>query len=519
MPYDYLIPLVFFFIIVIGCGYNLTKSKPNYWVLLLVIVISFIPKYNSISTPYYGTEYEDAFVFQADSKSFSEHSSEADRFRVQLANFNFENNQNELLSYTGHFTSYSSVIAFGNSILGYSQLRTIQFNLIFSMFLAVFLFMTVLNKSKNFQAAIISTLIFASSPASNLFQTSGLAETFSSMMIVIFISVLFKFWNAIRPTNKSIIFLFFTLFMCILIKRENMVVLSTLPLICYHLYRLQSLKWLWLLGIGLALYFYGIEPFSTEYLEAASIQTDTFSLKYLIVQLPVYILTLLKFEYFGVAFLVMCISFILIFYNKRKPSFESMVTTAIFCGYLITYCLHYRSRYFILNMEMSIFETFRYANNFYVLIAMIVGFNFCILLESKNTKYSKHIFLMPFILIFLISIPYSLNLRDDLQQGEYNTRILPVLEANRVVMKQMADNEQGVLVTDIPLVAKMLDSQEFNLKIHEFNLNVNYMQTVKDNKLYFLLPNNLINKHFPNKNRLQFFPLDMNSHYLLFRLK
>jgi hypothetical protein len=518
MPYDYLIPLIIFFIALIGCGYSLINNAPKVYISIALLVVCFIPKYDFMNKPYYGTEYEDAYVFQADSKSVNEHMSRADRFRIQIENYDFENEREDLLSYNGHFTTYSSVIALGNKVLGYSQFRTIQFNLIFSLILSLIILNSVFVKSKNIPASLIAIFIFASSPAINLFQTSGLAETFSSLMIATFIGLLFQFWKIKIEDKMVIFFMIITLFMCMLIKRENMVLLSTLPLIVYQLNKIQKIKWLWLIGFGLLAYFFGVQPFSTEFLEAESIKTSTFSLSYLTIQLPAYITTLMNFQYFGVGFIVMLITYLLLFIMKKKPSFEAVTSTIILLGYLTIYCLHYRSRYFVISMEMSDFETFRYANNFFFLIPLIIGFNLSSLWDKTKVKWTTYLITASFFTIFAVSISYSKNLRNVLYFSELESRISPILEASKIIDSAGLYKNDLVLITDIPLVAKMLDVNDFNLKVHDFKVGFDYTLSKKKSRLYFLIPQNLVAESFPIETVINYYPLTKDSHYVLFQL-
>lgn len=520
MPYDYFIPLFLFLIVTMGSAYYLSKNFEGNWQILFAIAfISLVPKYEALTEPYYGTEYEDAFVFQADSKSLTEHSSEADRFRIQISNYNIEENGEELLSYTGHFTSFSSILGAYNKIFGYSRYRAIQLNLLFSVLLSFVIFSIFRLQTNSTLIGVTSILLLASSPATNLFQTSGLTETFSSLALAIALYLFLFLWRDKRVDHRKVIIFLSALFLCLLIKRENMVLLVILPFVVYRLYDEKSFRLILIVGVSLATYFVGVEPFSTEYLEAQSIQTSTFSVSYLFVQLPAYLSAFLKFKFFGAGLVFLILTMIWIGYKRLQLSFESLLSLGLFILFLAIYCLHYRSRYFVLSMEMSDFETFRYANNFYFLLILAVGFNLrTIWMSMEPKKRLEKIVAVLFGVIFVFSIPFSLNLRNDLQSGEFQTRILPLLESQKIISEISAGGQPEVLITDIPLVGRMLEEDEFSLLIHEFNAENDYLSYSDKNRLYFLIPRETAERHFLSKIDIIPLPLGNQSGHILFQL-
>ncbi len=517
MPYDYLIPTALFLIVLSGLIYHVGKYLPRGLVIIGILGIAFIPKFAALSSPYYGTEYEDAFVFQADSKSLAEHISEADPFRIQIAEYNFEKKENQLRSYTGHFTSFSALVWVGNKAFGYSRFRTIELNLLFSGLLFLMLYLTVYLASNDRYGALISILILATSPVINLFQTSGLAETYSSLMIAIFMYFAIRFWKSEKLCHLDTIFLIASLLLVLLIKRENMVLLSVLPFIGYRLVKHRGYWWISVLGVALSLYFVFVKPFSTEFLEASSIQASTFSFSYLLVQLPTYVAAFFKPQLYGVAFWILSLLVIFLIRNRSLPKPESLAVLGVFLGYLAIYSLHYRSRYFVLSMEMTDFETFRYANNFFFLIPLFIGMNLKPIVEVWCKKFELKYLTSILVIIFFVSVYFSQAIRTDFQVEEFQTRILPLLAANKLI-RELSDSElRPVLVTDLPIVGKMLEANEFSVFVQEFQTEHDYAQYIDKDLLYFLVPKELAIKRF-NQTPLKVIPLGIESHYVFYQL-
>ncbi|PCI54485.1 MAG: hypothetical protein COB36_09975 [Alphaproteobacteria bacterium] len=518
MPYDYIIPLALFFIVVIGYGYSAGKYLPQYSIIVTILIIAFAPKYAALSMPYYGTEYEDAFVFQADSKNLSEHLSKTEAFRIQVANYNIEDGGNELLAYTGHFSSFSSVVGFVNSLIGYSEYRTIQLNFIFSIILSFVLFSLVFRITNNTYSSLVPVILIATSPATNLFQTSGLTETYSALMIATFLFFLVSLVRGKKISHLMAGLSIASLILCLMIKRENMVLLMFCPLIVARLNAVSYRFWILVLAVFLALYFIFVSPFSTEYLEADSIETNTFSISYLLVQFPVYLKALLTFKYFGVSLFLLITSFLLLAYRRITPSIESMITLLLLLAFIGLYCLHYRSRYFVISMEMSAFETFRYANNFYFLITLIVSLNVNSLLKGFDVpKWNWPLGIIVLVLLGF-GIQFSQLLRSDLQKGEFDSRIYPLIAANTLILT--SGNIQGdpVLVTDISLVARMMREDDFYLKVSEFDVRKDYMTMTTEEDIFFLLPENLAKNIFGDLANFRILPLRTDSDYTLFQL-
>ena len=85
---------------------------------------------------------------------------------------------------------------------------------------------------------------------------------------------------------------------------------------------------------------------------------------------------------------------------------------------------------------MSDFETFRYANNFYLFLVLLICANTqSILNDLKLREHIMKFGLGVVTIVFAYSTPLSYDLRSNLHLGEFNTRILPFLMAQKAIEK------------------------------------------------------------------------------------
>jgi hypothetical protein len=204
--------------------------------------------------------------------------------------------------------------------------------------------------------------------------------------------------------------------------------------------------------------------------------------------------------------------------SRLLPTPESRVVMAVFLSYLVIYCLHYRSRYFVLSMEMSDFETFRYANNFFYLIPLFIGLNLRLLVVNCYPKYDLRKLTWPFIVVLAVSIFPSQTIRAALQPEEFNTRILPLLTADRLIRAIDDSDLDPVLVTDIPVVGKMLYENEFSVFVQEYQVGHDYYQYGDSRPIYFLLPRQAAADHLATDAPVAVIPMGIDTHYVLYRL-
>lgn len=515
MSVDYILPLVIFISLTLMFFIKGKYTHIEFKYLALILVVFLVPKYEVLDKPFFGLEYEDAYTFQVDSRDISEHLYAADPFRIQIENYDIENNRGELWSYNGHYTAFSSLVGTVNMFLGYDQNRAIQVNFLISYFIHLLLFSLVLIHTRNSFIALVSVLIYSMSPGINLFQTSALTETFSSFSLIIYITALFTFFKIDNKEKYYITFLILSLIMCILIKRENMVVFITLPLIFFQLYKYKNVYGFIFLFTTLSSYLIFVQPFSAEFQEAKSLNRSTFDFEYVLIQLPVYLKSLLQFKEYGIGLIICMLSFVILAIKKITVPKESIVILTILLGYVFTYCFHYRSSYFVETGNMSTFETYRYANNFFILIPLIIAFNISAINQSLKTGYMKKTIFIFIVAAYILSISNSIQLRTFYSEVEYQNRFSLIQKTIDIV--RSSNVLEPILVADIAFVAMVLNSTPFDNRIQEFRPNRNYSKYKNRKQIYYLLPENRVKKHFDRNNYLVI--RHLKSGYILFQLK
>lgn len=511
MPYDYFFSIGLFLTVFISFLLRIKISIKEVPFIIVVILASSITKYNSLSFPYYGSEYEDAYVFQAASKNIFDHSYKADAFRVQVSDYSISNGSDELLSYTGHFTVFSGVLYVFNRLIGYSSYNVLIFNFITSILLAITLFIIIRKYAPNSYWAMTPVLIYLSSPIISVFHVTGLSETFSAFTILIYLYFLLDVLDNKVPMTKDFIFVLLALFLCLLTKRENMVLFISLPFFFRRIIAQKAYSTMALFVLIIGLYFSWIKPFSTEFIEAKEIEHSTFSFAYLRAQIPTYLFSFVTFKYYGYLFITFILSVISLIVKKRNISYESIGIALLFFVFLGIYGLHYRSRFFVESMEIGAFETFRYTNNFFALLALFIGLNLKDIALIFNGFLIKRIAFLGIITIFFFAVYQSNLLRLSFSKEEQIVRIHPIKKANRFI-----EGENAILVTNLPLIAKMNTTNNF--LIHEFNTSNNYNSLNEFNALYFLLPNDLIEAFFQGKSKIKIMWEGKDAHYKLFKL-
>src|SRR5690606_23667766 len=137
------------------------------------------------------------------------------------------------------------------------------------------------------------------------------------------------------------------------VKRENLIYLLTLGF--FNIRQLLNKKSFWsFVGIFLLIQL-AINPFYTEGIESSALGRATFSIEYLIFQLPTYLFSFFRPD----GFLLISLSLLLLV----KPTKSSLIFLISCVAFITLYGLHYRSQYAIASQSISHFETFRYMFN------------------------------------------------------------------------------------------------------------------------------------------------------------
>ncbi len=328
--------------------------KRHIYTLIALLVATIIYSLN-FNEKFYGFEYEDAFINSSIAAGENYFEKIVNFRTAEYSNF-IKGKWSILSTYTGHYFPYSLFLFVTNKIFNCPSHLTHKIgNLILLLLGTGIIF---LHKTKNqflkliFYCALISSLPYL------YIINSSLIENLSFFVGMVF--VVFLRYRSKTDFEKRILILL--LIFLSIIKRENLFYLTLCPLFLRisDFYNYKTFL-IFLLFITVQIV---INPFFTEGLESQSIKNPTFSLNYIVFQLPTYLYSLIVVK--GFLLTTMCL--LLIQYNKK-----SIYLLVLWLGFIILYSFHYRSRYAVTSEEIEIFDTYRYlVNTIPILFAVII---------------------------------------------------------------------------------------------------------------------------------------------------
>lgn len=135
----------------------------------------------------------------------------------------------------------------------------------------------------------------------------------------------------------------------------------------------------------------------------------------------------------------------------------------LFFSFLLIYSFHYRGYYFVQYGQISKFETFRYLNNFYVLIPIVLG----AIPINRVLKYGV-------LIIALFSVCQTFHLRKYYSNEEWLARFQDVDKVVSILGDNDSTNKMKVLITDHILLYQNVCSNSFNVCDIRFLGKINY---------------------------------------------
>ena len=430
--------------------------------ILFLILIACIPFLLSTKRVFYGFEYEDAFIntyvaVQNEPLNYSE------KYRTQGCDQLIYGQCVKKSNYTGHYLTYSLYLSFWNKLL-----KPLRFNLHkisnFWLYLTSIIvsFLIVKDEEKAWlKLSVFFTIVSFSLPAIYVFNSS-LIENLSFAIGIIFMSILYRCFLTSKTSLKIIGLLLLTLLL--VIKRENLVLLLLLPLFL-DIQDLKS-KWFWLSFIPLILTQSFLNPFYTEALEAAYLCKPTFSVDYLIFQLPTYLTTFFSINGF-IGLTVIGTLFL-------KLNKQSVFFLVVFITFLLIYATHYRSQFAVLSEEISLFETYRYTTN---LIPLLFG----VVLFSNNRHYNHLRSLISIVLLCILLYNSNIKILGFFEDEERNYHIL------NEKIEDSIEGDERILIIDNFNIISMLNKNINNLDIVRFEKNwENSIKITDYHKIYLI---------------------------------
>lgn len=505
--------IIIFLSVVAICSDNGTRAfvNQNYKYLILVLVISITSIFAFDNKFFYGLEYEHAFIFTEYSRyliynfTFSH-----DPFQTKGCMLGSLNNCLSEGTYGGHLLVLSSIGYFFNKCLGYSP-QVICFINFFASLVSICLIYCISNVLiDDKRISIISSLIFSLSPAMSLFHTSGLSETLSATSIVLMLFVYLVLIERQKDLNYLTkitlwILLFLTFLICILQKRENLI-LAFIPSITVarawlnkQLNRDIILRVTALIGVFtiiVLVYHSNLNVFGIEKEESLEITSATFSTNYFFSLAPIFIKSLFNIKWFFVFSYFVFIGLVIIPLKYRKRSLY-LYPLILLIAYFMAYTMHYRSYYFIKYGLIHDFESLRYITNFYPLYSLIAGYAVISIYDAIRVRIKMNRnTVLAFSLILLSYLIYgNISLKKDFYYIEQESRILPIREALRCI-----EQANSIIITDVPLIFQVFGSESLQLidlsslglkrnqlifmEIMNRNTNTYYLKNILDDRAH-----------------------------------
>jgi hypothetical protein len=479
-----------------------TDLKSSYKQIFFILIVAFIAKYPFFQNYFFGLEYEDSYVYDAYARSllYFQHFS-VDPFLTSGCTIGSFNDCQVISTYSGHLITYPSVVYFFIFLFGYSPYTILFFNLSCSIFAAVLIYLLTKLLSGNKVLGLIAATIYSLTPIMNVFQTSGLSETFSSTSVLLFLYLYFSMVNNGHDSKKkleqiihwSAIILSFIF--ASLIKRENLL-LITVPIYSLLIPDIKVrfrvlLKRLLPIGFSifavLLFYKYYIDLHATINAEMPDVHGFPFSFKFLYILFPIFIRSLLTFKWFAL-FTPFCFVGILMIFINYKNYKTFLIIFLLFFFYLLLYSSHYRSYYFIKENTATTFETLRYINNLFpfycMLSALPLFYVYEKFLKKNRTRTISNYSFLAVVFISICLLIQGHSLKKYFSIIEMENRITPV----EITLKSLKNND--ILVTDEPLLFQIFSDPNFEI-INLYSIGKSYPESdleklMKYKNIYYL---------------------------------
>ncbi|OBQ56922.1 hypothetical protein JJL45_02620 [Tamlana sp. s12] len=404
--------------------------------------------------PFFGFEYEDAFInsFIANQSNFLDY---YNYFRTLGCDFYSNGNCLKYSSFSGHYGSYSLFLKIFNFLFNpkYYQLHIIANGSI--LFISLIYFQNIYTNKKN--TWLILSSLFASLPFIYVFNSS-LIETLSFSIGLLFFTTLYD--NHKTPLNYKVIILITLTLILSLLKRENLIYYSFIP-IYLNLINIKNFKiaFTFLLSIVLIVL---LNPFYTEFIETAQLNKHTFSFDYLTKQLPVYLFSFFNIEGY---ITITCLLFLV-----KRHSKLSLYILLISILFLFLYSFHYRSQFIVNGEKMILFDTYRYMTN---IIPLLIGV-FIFSKTIRTNKYFINTFFIASVILFLYN-QYVFN-------SFVNEECFNYHHVNKVIENHLNPNDEAIIYDDCPIISIMYFQKHKNIKI----INSEMFSKIENKKIFVI---------------------------------
>jgi hypothetical protein len=191
--------MVFLGSVFVFANLQLLKMHIPQIVIIILVFLAFLTPSNG--TFFMGLEYEDAYIFTANSHFlFLNPDLYSTPLQTHACVFGSLSNCEIEATYGGHFIVLPSIAYFIHRILGYHPYAVCWINYVASFISVFLLYLLCIRLTEDRTNSLVAALVYATCPAMCLFHTSALAETVSSLFVLIYV---FCFLSLLIYENNS----------------------------------------------------------------------------------------------------------------------------------------------------------------------------------------------------------------------------------------------------------------------------------------------------------------------------
>ena len=419
---------------------------PRRFLLVLIASALVVLIWAVVWKPFWGLEYEDAFVY-TDSASFMLHHYPwaVDLFKTKSILAGSLTNVQAFGTFGGHSEAFPLLIASVRLLTGLAAAPALMINAVLSTILLVVI--SIRLAQVNQKAILPIVLLWLGAPTLVLYQTTGFAEVLSSLFVMIFLWAVETAYLQCPGISRRMSILSIACFTAALAtKRENLLLLVAFPLVFMLVPDVRRrfaflIPALFATGIA-ACYAIFFNLMGVEANEAGAIGVSTFSWGHFQLNAPALGDALLRPDFWGGLGWVVLLSPLMSKYPGMERSYRFYAI--LFAMYFFLYSMHYRSVFQVRDGAVSEIEMLRYSvNMFPCAVGMLSTIAVTGFLTSSMFKRLACLLVPLFVL-------QGLKVREQFYSLEQGTRFLPIARGLAVI------REGEPIVLDTPMCARLI---------------------------------------------------------------
>lgn len=427
--------------------------------IVVLFLLNVLVRLAFLEWPFWGLEYEDSFIFCESSRLLAEGQElHTENLAVATCVVGSIYDCYEHGVYGGHFPLFPVLIAGVHAAFGYHEINIFALNAILS-YVLLFVVLRAFLKTKEYASALIAAVLFLVTPFYQVFNTSGLSETlFGSLVMVFLLNLLRVVYSKVTLDWKTILSMLVILLLALFTKRESitLIVIFVAAVVLFKPFRSKNLI---LIGLGFAalsgIIYVASGVMRIETLEGTEIESSTFSLRYLFLNLGALVKGFFTLKYWGVTGLLLLLTAGFTLFSWRRRTIQSRFWLVALLCFIVVYSSHYRSFYQAHFDVVTPFDSLRYATSYFPILVMFLASTlgdlsskFC--LNKTRASLANVTAAVTTVILFGVGI----RCRIHFNEVEDSARIRPV----RYCLSKFDGTD--VFVSDIPSVFRVLGSAD-----------------------------------------------------------